>query len=328
MKPLELSLALQGGGAHGAFTWGMLDGLLQQRPFTLDGVSGTSAGAMNAVLLAAGWQQGGPENARALLSRFWHGLMLPGPLDPAGMSQHWSLWWRDMTKHLSPYDLNPFDINPLRDLLNELVDFAALRRQPPCKLFIAATHVETGRLRLFREHELTAEHLLASACLPELYQAVEIDGEHYWDGGFVGNPVVYPLVFDCNAPDLLLMLLHPRQSGQLPTHAQGIADRVAELGFQTTFLREMRALAAMKKRLQYRPWLQGRVERRVRRLRFHQLGPDEGLSRLHRNSKLDTRKAFLLALREQGRARMQHWLTSEGHLLGQKASCDPVAEFL
>ncbi len=328
MESMKLNLALQGGGAHGAFTWGMLDQLLDQRPIQLEGISGTSAGAMNAVLLAAGWQQGGAEGARELLARFWHGLMMPGPLDPGGMSHHWSLWWRDMTKHLSPYDLNPFDINPLRDLLEELVDFDALRRNPPFKLFIAATHVESGRLRLFREHELTPDHLLASACLPELYQAVEIEGEHYWDGGFVGNPVVYPLVFDCQARDLMLLLLHPRSSSGLPTHAQGIADRVAELGFQTTFLREMRALAAMKQRMKNRPWLQSRLARRIRQLRVYRLEPGEGLNNLHRGSKLDTRRDFLLALHGLGQDGMQHWLQQDGTHLGRKGNCDLEAEFL
>ncbi len=328
MKPHKLNMALQGGGAHGAFTWGMLDRLLQCEEIGFEGISGTSAGAMNAVLLAAGWQQGGAEGARDLLSRFWHGLMLPGPLDPAGLGQHWSQWWRDMTKHLSPYDLNPFDINPLRKLLGELVDFERLRRDPPCKLFIAATEVHSGRLRLFREQELTAEHLLASACLPELYQAVEIDGQSYWDGGFVGNPVVYPLVFECQTPDLLLLLLHPRDQTGTPTSAQAIADRVAELGFQTTFMREMRALAAMQQRLKCRPWLMGETERRVRRLRLHLVGPDERLSSLHRNTKLDTRRSFLLALQQRGAMQMERWLQAEGHHLGRRSSCDLRAEFL
>lgn len=328
MKPLKLNMALQGGGAHGAFTWGMLDRLLQYDGIGFEGISGTSAGAMNAVLLAAGWQQGGAEGARELLSRFWHGLMLPGPLDPAGLGQHWSQWWRDLTKHLSPYDLNPFDINPLRNLLADLVDFERLRAEPPCKLFIAATEVDSGRLRLFREHELTPDHLLASACLPELYQAVEIDGVSYWDGGFAGNPVVYPLVFDCAAPDLMLLLLHPHSQKGTPMSAQAIADRVAELGFQTTFMREMHALAEMQRRLQHRPWLVGRTERRVRRMRLHMLGPDERLSNLHRNSKLDTRRSFLLALQQRGVAQMERWLQVEGRHLGRRGSCDLRAEFL
>lgn len=328
MKPLTLNLALQGGGAHGAFTWGMLDRLLQQDDVRFDAISGTSAGAMNAVLLAAGWQQGGRDGARELLSRFWHGLMLPGPLDPAGLGQHWSLWWRDMTKHLSPYDLNPFDINPLRHLLEELIDFEQLRRASPCRLFIAATEVDSGRLRLFREQELTADHLLASACLPELYQAVEIDGVAHWDGGFVGNPVVYPLVFDSAAADLLLLLLHPRRQSGAPTSAQAIADRVAELGFQTTFMREMHALAVMRRRLRGRPWLWGRTERRVRRLRLHLVDPDERLSSLHRSSKLDTRRSFLLALYQRGAARMEEWLATHGRLLGRRGSCDLETEFL
>jgi len=328
MSDVKLSLALQGGGAHGAFTWGMLDRLLQEDDISFDGISGTSAGAMNAVMLAAGWQKGGAAGARAQLSEFWHRLMIPEGIDPAGLSRHWSLWWKGVTQHLSPYDLNPFDINPLRDLLDELVDFDRLRQDSPFRLFIAATEIETGKLKLFREHELKREHLLASACLPELYQAVEIDGGHYWDGGFAGNPAVYPLVFDCKARDLLLLLLHPQQPSAPPVTAQAIADRVAELGFQTTFMREMQALAAMRRRVRRSPWQLGRPERRIRRIRLHLAGPDEGLSQLHRNSKMDVRSDFLLELMRRGQAQMDTWLARNRTALGHRSSCNIEAEFL
>lgn len=328
MSEVKLSLALQGGGAHGAFTWGMLDRLLQEDDIRFDGISGTSAGAMNAVMLTAGWRQGGAAGARALLSEFWHRLMLPDSFDPAGWSRHWPILWSGVTRHLSPYDLNPFDINPLRDLLSDLVDFDRLRRNAPFQLFIAATEVETAKLKLFREHELSTEHLLASACLPALYQAVEIEGAHYWDGGFAGNPVVYPLLFDCRARDLLLLLLHPQQPATPPVSAQGIADRVAELGFQTTFMREMRALAAMHQRARRSPWRLGRPERRIRQMRLHVLGPDEGLSELHRSSKLDVRPDFLLELMQRGQAQMERWLQQNRSALGRNSSCDIEAEFL
>lgn len=328
MSEVKLSLALQGGGAHGAFTWGMLDRLLQEDDISFDGISGTSAGAMNAVMLASGWQKGGAAGARAQLSEFWHRLMIPEGIDPGGWSRHWSLWWKGVTRHLSPYDLNPFDINPLRDLLDELVDFASLREKSPFKLFIAATEVETGKLKLFREHQLVRDHLLASACLPELYQAVEVDGAHYWDGGFAGNPVVYPLVFDCKARDLLLLLLHPRRPAALPVTAQAIADRVAELGFQTAFMREMRALAAMRRRARRSPWQLGRPERRARRMRLHMVGPDEGLSQLHRNTKMDVRSDFLLELMQRGQAQMDAWLEQNRAALGRHDSCNIEAEFL
>jgi NTE family protein len=328
MSEVKLSLALQGGGAHGAFTWGVLDRLLQEDEIRLDGISGTSAGAMNAVLLAAGWQQGGAAGARVLLSEFWHRLMLPESFDPVGWSRHWPTWWAGLTRHLSPYDLNPFDINPLRELLTELIDFEQLRRESPFRLFIAATEVESGKLRLFREDELSVDHLLASACLPALYQAVAIDGSHYWDGGFAGNPVVYPLLFDCKARDLLLLLLLPPQPSAPPVTAQAIADRVAELGFQTTFMREMRALAVMHRQARRSPWRLGWPERRVRRLRLHLLGPGEGLSQLHRNSRLDVRPDFLLELMHRGQARMECWLAENRSALGRHSSCDIEAEFL
>lgn len=325
---IRLNLALQGGGAHGAFTWGVLDRLLEEPWFGIEAVSGTSAGAMNALMLAEGWRKGGAEGARDQLAAFWTNIMLPGQLAPASMVGSVGMFWQHLSSHLSPYDLNPFDFNPLRHTLEQLVDFETLRRHAPFRLYIAATEVQTARLELFHEDQLTPDHLLASACLPNLHKAVEIDGEHYWDGGFAGNPVLHPLLTKSREQDLLMILLQPLKKCSLPTSAQAIADRVAELGFQAAFMREMRATVLTQQRLRRRPWLQGRLERRLRRLRFHLIGPDETLSGLHRSTKLDTRSRFLYQLRDQGREQGDRFIANHREAVGRHTSCPLEHYFL
>ncbi|TXT29623.1 MAG: NTE family protein [Rhodocyclaceae bacterium] len=230
LKPAKthaINLALQGGGAHGAFTWGVLDALLEDSAFTFDGVSGTSAGAMNALCLAHGLMTGGRDGAREALARFWTGVAASSPFAKSGdaggevnPALKLMLQW---TNHLSPEQLNPFDLNPLRDILGEQFDFARLRHDAPVKLFIAATHANSGKLRLFRNHELSVDTLLASACLPTIHRTIVIDGEPYWDGGYSANPAVFPLAYQCTSPDILLILLTvgrlERRIEQLRFHA-------------------------------------------------------------------------------------------------------------
>lgn len=314
---MKLTLALQGGGAHGAFTWGVLDRLLQAG-LEPEAISGTSAGTMNAVLLAEGWRLDGAEGARRLLERFWQGLSMPDTL----VSGQPAEWWRKLSRHLSPYDLNPFDYNPLKQLLEELVDFEALRADGKIRLYIAATEVETGALRLFREHELAVEHLLASACLPTLHKAVDIEGRHYWDGGFSGNPVLHPLVTESQVHDLLCILLQPLSRPVVPTQAAAIAERMNELMFQTAFMRELEVIYRHRLHLQQRPWLLGRDELRWRRLRLHLIEPDEVLASLDGASRFDTRKGFLEALRLQGVAQAEQWLETHSSALGDASSWD------
>ncbi|TCK02286.1 patatin-like phospholipase family protein [Marinobacterium mangrovicola] len=325
---IRLNLALQGGGAHGAFTWGVLDRLLEEPWFEIEGVSGTSAGAMNALMLAEGWRKSRAEGAREQLALFWEELMQPVNLSTNALGDTVGWLWQSISSHLSPYDLNPFDINPLRDLLEECVDFEALRRASPFKLYIAATAIENGKLKLFRESELKVEHLLASACLPRLHQAVEIEGRYYWDGGFAGNPVLYPLLMEGKSLDLLMVLLQPMERASLPTSSQAIADRVAELGFQTAFMREMRAVVLMQQRLKRRPWLLGSLERRFRHLRFHLVGPDETLASLHRSTKYDTSRTFLYELRDRGRDQASRFISLHGNKLGKRTSCVLQRNFL
>lgn len=324
MKSVSINLALQGGGAHGAFTWGVLDRLLEETWIGIDGVSGTSAGAMNAVMLAEGWRLGGREGAREQLDTFWlavassdYFIRLPEPVEGAV-----TRFWLQAMRHLSPYDVNVFDINPLEQLLQRQVSFSSLRADCPFKLFIAATEVATGKLQLFNENQLSLQHLLASACLPSIHKAIEVDGKYYWDGGFSGNPAVFPLIYDCAADDVMIILLQPLQRETLPVSAEQIAERVTEMGFQSTFMREMKAVTNIRKNSSNFRWRQGRAERKVSRMRCHLLQGDLLLAGLSRFSKYDNSKPFLVSLKEAGREACDDWLYGAGSQLGASESRD------
>ena len=247
-RPRPIGLALQGGGAHGAFTWGVLDGLLESGRFEVSAISGTSAGAMNAIALAHGWRLGGAEGAREALARFWTaiGTRVPFDLLTAGeaarpgfnAAARGLMQW---TRLLSPYQFNPLGTNPLRDVLREQIDFEALARSSPIELYIAATHANTGQLRLFATHELTLDAALASACLPTLHHAVVIEGEPYWDGGYSANPALFPLA-RCGVRDLVMVSLAPLRHAHTPVSADEIQARALEFTFNATFLREVRML--------------------------------------------------------------------------------------
>ena len=324
MKPVSINLALQGGGAHGAFTWGVLDRLLEESWIGFEGVSGTSAGAMNAVMLAEGWRLDGREGARRQLEEFWlavassdFSLRLPEQLEGAV-----TRFWLHAMRYLSPYDVNLLDINPLEDLLQQQVCFARLSQDSPFKLFIAATEVASGKLKLFHERELTLSHLLASACLPNIHKAIEIEGAYYWDGGFSGNPAVFPLIYECVSDDVLIVLLQPLLQDNLPVSAEDITGRVTELGFQSTFMREMRAVSNIRQYSAGSRWLQGRAERRVNGMRCHIMESDSMLDGLSRSSKYDNSKQFLTSLMASGRQACDLWLQANQEHLGRRESCD------
>ncbi|MBS0544174.1 MAG: patatin-like phospholipase family protein [Proteobacteria bacterium] len=325
----RVSLALQGGGAHGAFTWGVLDALLEDGRLDFEGVSGTSAGAMNAVVLADGLARGGRDGAREALAGFWEAVASSVPFDlSAGTDAEngtmapgvkMLLYW---ARQFSPSQLNPFDINPLRDIVSAQIDFDRLRATSPLKLFIAATHANTGRLRLFRTRELSASALLASACLPSIHHTIEIDGEPYWDGGYSANPAVFPLVYDCAANDILLVLLSPLLHGQTPRTAEEIRGRQMDLAFNATFLREMRSLAHAREYASRSVLPVGRLERRLKRLNFHLIADDELMSQLTAETKLTTSLAFLQMLRDRGRAHAREWLSAHFWEIGRRSSVD------
>ncbi|MDN0073476.1 patatin-like phospholipase family protein [Crenobacter sp. SG2303] len=307
-KTRPVSLALQGGGAHGAFTWGVLDHLLEDGRVEFDGVSGTSAGAMNAVLLADGLQRGGRDGAREALARFWLAVSASLPFDLAFGWDAESVTlapalklMRQWSHYFSPYQLNPFDHNPLRDIVVEQIDFERLRVQSPVRLFIAATQANSGKLRLFRHHELTAEALLASACLPTLHHAVEIDGEPYWDGAYAANPAVFPLFYECRSDDIMLVLLTPLQHENTPRSAQEIRDRALEIAFSSSFLHEMRAFARLQAFARRQVLPIGRLERRLARSKFHVVDAQDFMRRLASETKLVAHLPFLESLRDLGR---------------------------
>ena len=294
-----LNLALQGGGSHGAFTWGVLDRLLEDERVEIEGVSGASAGALNAALLAYGLTAGGPQAARRALASFWTGVAssAPSPLVESLVF---------LARFLSPQQFNPLNLNPLRDILLQSIDFDRLRAYCKLELFVSATHVKTGKPRIFRTHEITAEVLLASACLPWMHRAIEIDGDAYWDGGLTANPPVRSLLYECEARDIVLVLLQPSQISGLPASVEDIWARMTEMGFSSALYAELEGIALAKREAQRSFLLFGRLERKLRRLRLHHLRAPSAAST---HSRFNTRSVFMQALFEAGRKEAEDWLT-------------------
>ncbi len=339
----KIDLALQGGGSHGAFTWGVLDRLLEEEWLEIAAISGTSAGAMNAVALAAGLMDGGRTGARRVLRAFWSRVaeLSPfhhwqvGPVAAAfgPLSAWWTPWLEPFAQaatqwsgRFSPYQLNPLNLNPLRDILAATVDFERVRRCTKSRLFIAATQVRTGALRVFDQRTLSADVVLASACLPLLFQAVEIDGEAYWDGGYAGNPSLMPLVTDGPADDLLLVQINPVARAQVPTSAEEILDRINEITFNASLLKELRTIALLQQLVagqRKAGHAQGAMLfQRMRSLRVHLLDGGEALATLGAASKTNTQWAFLTRLHALGRASANQWLVEHGEAIGQRSSFD------
>jgi NTE family protein len=333
-----IDLALQGGGSHGAFTWGVLDRLLQEEDLLITGISGTSAGALNGAALAAGLVEGGREAARITLRRLWQrvGALNPQPAY-AGAFIPWlrdaQAWWGALLgRSFSPYQFNPLNINPLRDLLQDCIDFERVRRCDKTQLFIAATHVKTGRLRIFKQAQLSVDVLLASACLPLLFQAVEIDGEAYWDGGYAGNPSLLPLITETPADDLMLVQINPRVRDELPTRSQDILDRMNEITFNASLLKELRSLALMRQLMVNETAAQCHNRHpsldRIQALRVHRIDGDLRLQELGASSKLQTHSSLLTRLHHLGHEAADQWLALHRGDLGQRATVDLAAELL
>ena len=327
---ISLNLGLQGGGAHGAFTWGVLDALLEDGRIAFDGVSATSAGAMNAVVLAHGLLQGGNDGARQALADFWRGVAERTPFEiaiPSADGKDFRLnpavkMMLRWTHYLSPSQLNPFDFNPLRDILAEQVDFARLRKHSPIRLFIAATQANSGKLRLFRERELTVDAVLASACLPTIHRAVVIDGEPYWDGGYSANPAVFPLIYQCRSQDILLVLLTPLHHKETPDSAADIKARTLDVAFNAAFLREMRMFADLRQVVDA-AWLRiGRLERRIAHTRFHAIEAEDLINELGAETKLAANLQFFEMMREHGRERTKRWIKAKLPQLGRQSTID------
>lgn len=332
-----IDLALQGGGSHGAFTWGVLERLLEIEGLVIEGICGTSAGAMNATMLAYGMHTGGRQGAIELLERFWkraadHGRyggfhsswldnwLGKGRLDYSPVYRFFEFY----SQIFSPYQYNPLDYNPLKNLLNELVDFEALRKSTAIKLFICATNVRTSRAKVFTNAEISADAVLASACLPQLFRAVEIDGEAYWDGGYMGNPPIFPLIDDTETEDILLVQINPIYSEKVPQTAIEIRDRVNELSFNASLMHEIRRINFVQKNLD-----KGLKEHeKLRNLYLHLISPDKSMGNLGVSSKHNTEWTFLLELREMGRRLAELWVQDNYDKLGNESSCNLEEVFL
>jgi NTE family protein len=327
--PVLVDFALQGGGAHGAFTWGVLDRLLEEPWLRIDGISGTSAGAMNAAVLVDGYVKNGANGARAALENFWQRVSQAAVLSPLRRTPldillgRWTLDHSPvfvamdlMARLFSPYDVGLGGANPLRNILAETVNFARLV-QAPIKLFVTATNVRTGRGRVFRNGEITPDVLLASACLPTLFQAIEIDGESYWDGGYSGNPTITPLVRECNSKDTILIQINPVERPGLPRAARDILNRLNEVSFNAVLLKELRMIALLRHVAQP----DNSESAKWADMRIHRIF-SEVMIELGYSSKLNAEWEFLCMLRDEGRRAGDAFLNAHHDDLGRRSTFD------
>ena len=327
-----VNLALQGGGAHGAFTWGVLDRLLEEQDLAFEGLSATSAGAMNAAVFAYGLAVDGREGARKALTGYWKRVSdaaRMGPLQPSPFDRmlgHHSLKWSPVfslmdfvTRVLSPYEFNAADYNPLRDVVEQSIDFDVLRRPDcPVKLFLSATNVRTGKVKIFAGKEVSVAAVMASACLPTMFHAVEIDGEAYWDGGYMGNPALFPLIYNCASTDIVIVHINPLYRKELPYAAGDILNRINEISFNSSLMREMRAVSFVTGLVK-----QNRiVDQDIRRMLIHSIADDEFMGALSPTSKYNADWDFLIFLRDQGRKCAGDWLAANYVNLGVELSVD------
>lgn len=335
-KPINL--ALQGGGSHGAFTWGVLDRLLEDERIHIEAISGTSAGAMNAAVVADGMMDGGPEGARKNLEKFWSEISRFGQSSPIQrsvfdvFSGDWNMDGSpgyvafDITTRLtSPYQLNPGNINPLKDLIARMVDFERVRKCDRLRLFISATHVQTGKVKVFNHSELSPSAIMASACLPFLFQAEEIDGQSYWDGGYMGNPALFPFFYHCTSRDIAIIQINPLCCQQTPKNAQEILNRVNEINFNSSLLSELRAVNFVGRLVD-----EGKLDPdRYKHILVHMISAQEALEAMNLNasSKFNTEWAFLKKLFDIGRSAADDWLAQHYDKIGNTSSVD-VGELL
>lgn len=336
-KIKHVGVALQGGGAHGAFTWGVLDRLLEEETLVADAMCGTSAGAVNAVVCAYGLHVGGPQKAKELLESLWRKVALggsylfkPGIIDQTlGNGNIYNspgyMWFNALTQVMSPYNFNPFNYNPLKDILLDHIDFEELHRYNKKKLFICATNVKTNRAKIFSNKEITVDSVLASACLPFLFQAVEIKGEYYWDGGYMGNPPIFPLITNTNLHDIVLIKINSININSVPTTARDIADRVNEISFNSSLINEMKLIHYRNELL--RNGIIKSDNKINREIFVHTISGYDALSQLSYSSKMNTSWEFLVALKEKGRETASKWLQGDFKEVGLKSTFDVEEHF-
>ncbi len=334
-KKKTVNLALQGGGAHGAFAWGVLDRFLEDGRIDIEGISATSAGTLNAIAYGWGAMRGGPEGARQALHDLWREVSKAGALySPVRQWPMKKLWpgtaalsgltfglFSTWTRMLSPYHFNPLDFNPLREMLCNCIDFEELVRCDCVDLFVSATNVLTGQVRVFRNKEITPEVVLASSCLPNLFQAVEIDGEHYWDGGYMGNPSLFPLFYYTRSRDIVIVHINPIEREQIPKTAMDIENRLNEITFNASLLKELRAIAFVVKLLEEK-WIRDEYRDRLKHVLVHSVRADEALKDLGVATKFVSNWEFLTDLRDRGREKAERWLAENFDCLGNRSSID------
>ena len=327
-----LNLALQGGAVHGAFTWGVLDRLLEDELIEIEGISGTSAGAMNAAVLAQGFVRGGREGARKALDDFWRRIASYstfGPIHRSAIDRMFSNWnldqspgyiWLDtVMRLLSPYQLNLLDLNPVRDILASEIDIPAVRACERFKLFVCATNVRAGKIRIFERKELTIEVLLASACLPHLFRAVEIDGDPYWDGGYMGNPAIFPLIYGCVCPDVAIVQINSLAREDVPKTSTEILNRLNEISFNSSLMREMRAIEFVNRLLEEN-LLTPSAATRLKEIHVHMIAGDNEMKHLGVASKFNTEIEFILHLKSIGRRCAGAWLDANADNIGLRST--------
>ena len=331
----RINLALQGGGALGAFTWGVIDHLLEDGRLTVEGISGASAGAVNAIMLADGLARGGPEEARKRLTDFWHAASLGGNLPDVQrravdrLFSFWpiedtpvGLWMQALTRYLSPYDFNPLNINPLKDLVGRFVDFDSVKAYGDLQLFVSATNVRTGELHVFRREEMSADMIVASACLPHLFRAVEIDGEAYWDGGYVGNPALYPLIGATQTENLLLVQINPVRRKQIPKTQDEILARINEITFNSSLMAELRGLTFVGKLIDEGKLPRGTGAGQYRRINVHRIELTGAAQTLDAASRLSTDFDFFEMLHNNGRRAARRFLDAHFDDIGVRSTVD------
>lgn len=325
----QIDLALQGGGSHGALAWGVLDRLLEDERIEIEAISGTSAGAMNAVVVADGINKGGRDGARQALHDFWSAISDAARFSPIQRS-FWDrlmgsdsldmspsyIFFEHLTQLVSPALLNPMDINPLRDLIQCTIDFDQVNACKAVKVFVTATNVRTGRAKVFRQPHICCETLMASACLPHVFPTVEIDGEAYWDGGYSGNPALYPLVDDCAAQDLVVVQINPLMRQQLPDTARDITNRINEITFNTSLIKELRSIQLLQQLIE----AQGFEPEQYRAMRLHLIHAEHDIESLSASSKMNAEWSFLKKLHSLGREWAECWLDEHFDALGKHSS--------
>lgn len=337
----SVNLALQGGGAHGAFAWGVLDKIIEDGRLDISAISATSAGAMNAVVMAYGVSIGGMAGAREKLHEFWREISRAGELYSPVRTSPWEKWlaaygfsteiapafmaFQSMTHLFSPYQLNPFDFNPLKDVLQQVVDFERLSKcNRATRLFLSATNVRTGKIKVFENAQMSVDAVLASACLPYVFKAVEIDGEAYWDGGYMGNPAIFPLIYNKGSKDVVIVHINPIERKKLPRTAPEIFDRINEISFNSSLMREMRTIEFVTRLID-----DGALdESKYSRMRIHSIRDDAEMVQLGVATKLNPDWDFLCRLRDVGRKRAAEWLDSNLDAVGQRSSIDLADVFL